>query len=43
MVKMAEGTPVVIEATVDADFKVTAEQVEQAITSKTKAFLFSTV
>ena len=42
MVKMAEGTPVVIEATVDADFKVTADQVEQAITSKTKAFLFST-
>ena len=42
MVKMAEGTPVVIEATVDADFKVTAKQVEQAITAKTKAFLFST-
>ena len=42
MVKMAEGTPVVIEATVEADFKVTAKQVEEAITSKTKAFLFST-
>ena len=42
MVKMAEGTPVVIEATVDADFKVTGKQVEQAINSKTKAFLFST-
>jgi len=42
MVKMAEGTPVVIEATVEADFKVTAQQVEEAITSKTKAFLFST-
>jgi aspartate aminotransferase len=42
MVKMAEGTPVVIEATVEADFKVTAQQVENAITSKTKAFLFST-
>ena len=42
MVKMAEGTPVVIEATVEADFKVTAQQVEDAITSKTKAFLFST-
>ena len=42
MVKMAEGTPVVIEATVDADFKVTAQQVEKAITPKTKAFLFST-
>ena len=42
MVKMTEGTPVVIEATVDADFKVTAQQVEEAISSKTKAFLFST-
>jgi len=42
MVKMAEGTPIVIEATVEADFKVTAQQVEEAITSKTKAFLFST-
>jgi len=42
MVKMAEGTPVVIEATVDADFKVTAKQVEEAISTKTKAFLFST-
>ena len=42
MVKMAEGTPIVIEATVDADFKVSAAQVEEAITSKTKAFLFST-
>ena len=42
MVKMAEGIPIVIEATVDADFKVKAEQVEKAIKSKTKAFLFST-
>lgn len=42
MVKMAEGNPVVIEATVDADFKVTAQQVEEAISTKTKAFLFST-
>jgi len=42
MVKMAEGTPVVIEATVDSDFKVTAQQVEEAISSKTKAFSFST-
>ena len=41
MVKMAEGIPVVIEATVEADFKVTADQVERAITPKTKEFLFS--
>ena len=42
MIKMAEGTPIVIAASVEADFKVTAEQVEEVITSKTKAFLFST-
>lgn len=42
MVKMAEGTPIVIEAMVEADFKVSAQQVEEVITSKTKAFLFST-
>jgi len=42
MVKMAEGTPIVIEATVDADFKITAQQIEEVITPKTKAFLFST-
>ena len=42
MVKMAEGTPVVIEASVEADFKITAQQLEEAITTKTKAFLFST-
>lgn len=42
MVKMAEGTPVIIEASVEADFKVTEAQVEEAISSKTKAFLFST-
>lgn len=42
MVQMAEGTPVVIEAGVDEDFKITPAQVEAAITDKTKAFLFST-
>jgi len=42
MVKMAEGTPIVIEAMVEADFKVSAQQVEEVITAKTKAFLFST-
>ena len=42
MVKMAEGTPIVIEASVEADFKITAQQLEEAITTKTKAFLFST-
>ena len=42
MVKMAEGNPIIIESTVEANFKVSAKQVEDVITSKTKAFLFST-
>ncbi|MAZ30585.1 MAG: aspartate aminotransferase [Flavobacteriales bacterium] len=42
MVKMAEGIPVVIQATVDSDFKVSATEVENVISEKTKAFLFST-
>ncbi|MCS6822660.1 MAG: pyridoxal phosphate-dependent aminotransferase [Cytophagaceae bacterium] len=41
MVKLAEGTPVVISGTIENDFKVTAAQVEKAITPKTKAILFS--
>jgi aspartate aminotransferase len=41
MIKMAEGIPVFIPAKVDTDFKVTPAQVEQAITPKTKLFLFS--
>src|SRR5690606_790079 len=41
MVKLAEGTPVVISGGIENDFKVTAEQVSKAITPKTKAILFS--
>ncbi len=37
MVKLAEGTPVVINAGIDQDFKITAAQLEEAITPKTKA------
>ncbi|MDX8403362.1 MAG: pyridoxal phosphate-dependent aminotransferase [Mariprofundaceae bacterium] len=36
MVLLAEGTPVIVEATSDADFKLTAAQLETAITPKTK-------
>lgn len=42
MVKLAEGTPVFINTTVEQDFKITAKQLEAAITPKTKAFIFST-
>ncbi|MCB9202391.1 MAG: pyridoxal phosphate-dependent aminotransferase [Flavobacteriales bacterium] len=41
MVKLAGGTNVVIETNVENNFKITPEQLEQAITPKTKAFLFS--
>lgn len=39
MVKLAHGTPVVVEATIDQNFKITAEQLEGAITPKTKAII----
>ncbi len=41
LVKLAEGTPVVIEAGVDTKFKITPEQLEASITPKTKAILFN--
>lgn len=41
MVQLAEGTPVVIKCGIEANFKMTAQQLEAAITNKTKAILFS--
>ena len=41
MVKLAEGTSVFIPTTVEQNFKITAQQLEQAITPKTKVFMFS--
>lgn len=41
LVRLAEATPVIINGTIDNDFKVTADQVEKAITPKTKAIIFS--
>lgn len=41
IIKMAEGVPVVIQATVENDFKITAVQLREAITPKTKVFIFS--
>ncbi|ARK30347.1 pyridoxal phosphate-dependent aminotransferase [Halalkalibacter krulwichiae] len=40
-VKLADGNPVYIEGFESNDFKVTAEQLEQAITEKTKAFILN--
>lgn len=39
MVKLAEGTNVVISAGIDQDFKITPAQLEAAITPKTKALI----
>ncbi|MCY1636271.1 pyridoxal phosphate-dependent aminotransferase [Marinifilum sp. D737] len=41
IVKLAEGTSVFIPTSIEQDFKITPDQLEKAITSKTKAFLFS--
>ncbi|NCO54656.1 MAG: pyridoxal phosphate-dependent aminotransferase [Bacteroidetes bacterium] len=41
MVKLAGGKPVLINSTIENDFKVTPQQIEKAITNKTKLFLFS--
>jgi len=39
MVKLAEGTSVFVYAGIDQDFKITADQLEAAITPKTKALI----
>lgn len=41
IVKVAEGIPVELSAGIEQDFKVTAAQLEQAITDKTRVVLFS--
>jgi len=39
MVKLADGTSVFVSAGIDQDFKITAEQLEAAVTPKTKAII----
>ena len=39
MVLMADGTPVFVEATIEQDFKITPEQLEKAITPRTRALI----
>ena len=41
MVLLAGGTPVAIEASLEADFKITPQQLEAAITPKTKWLIFN--
>jgi len=41
IIKFSGGIPVIISSDIEADFKVNAVQIEQAITPKTKAIIFS--
>jgi aspartate aminotransferase len=41
LVRLAEGVPVIISGGIENDFKVTAKQLEKAITAKTKLLIFS--
>ncbi len=41
IVKMADAKPVIVEASHDAQFKITAQQLRRAINEKTKAFIFN--
>ena len=39
--KMAEGSPVVVSAGIEQDFKITAQQLEDAITEKSRVLIYS--
>ncbi len=41
MVKLAEGTPVIVPTTIENGFKISPEQLRQAITPKTKLLIFN--
>jgi len=41
MIKMAGGKTMIIKAGIETDFKVSPKQIENAITNRTKAFLFN--
>ena len=41
LVRLAEATPVLVKGGIENDFKVTAAQLEKAITPKTRAIIFS--
>lgn len=40
-IKLAEGTPVIVQTTAEAEFKVTVEQLEEAVTERTKALIIN--
>lgn len=41
LIRLSEATPVMVKGGIENDFKVTADQVEKAITKKTRAIIFS--
>jgi aspartate aminotransferase len=41
IIKMAEGIPVFIETSIENDFKISSQQLENAISSKTKMMIYS--
>jgi aspartate aminotransferase len=41
MVKLAEGTPVIVQTTTESGFRITPEQLRQAITPKTKLLILN--
>lgn len=41
IIKLAEGVPVIIEANIDTDFKITPDQLKSAINEKTKMLIYS--
>lgn len=41
MVKLAHATPVFVKGAIENNFKITPEQLKEAITTQTKAFMFS--
>jgi aspartate aminotransferase len=41
IVRMAGGVPLVVNASIDSDFKITGKQLAEAITGKTKLMIFS--
>ncbi|MFN5183103.1 MAG: pyridoxal phosphate-dependent aminotransferase [Bacteroidota bacterium] len=42
LLKLAEAVPVTVKTTIEQDFKITPQQLESAITSKTRMLIFST-
>lgn len=41
MVKLADGTPVIVPTTVENNYKITPEQLDRAITTRTKLFILN--